>query len=137
MGAWQRSSGRRAAVEALVMPTRLASGVPVLSVEGPIGAVDLVTCRKILDSLLGNRPEVLVIDVRSVVCDDLCLVVLALIRRYAARRGTRLALTASSLPVLARVRRARLADLYPIMEVSPHRGEESTEEESPVPGDAA
>lgn len=132
MGAWQRSSGRRAAVEALVTPTRLASGVPVLLVEGPIGAVDLMACRKLLDGLLGSRPEVLVIDVRSLVCNDLCLVVLALIRRYAARRGTRLALTASSQSLIARLRRARLGDLYPVMKVSPFAGEDL-----PVNGDAA
>ncbi|MDQ1286797.1 MAG: hypothetical protein QG622_362 [Actinomycetota bacterium] len=111
----QRSCGRRAAAESLVVPTRLASGVPVLVVEGRLGSVDLTTCRKVLDDLLSGGPEVVVLDVRGTGRGDLCLVVLALIRRYAARRGARLALTASSRPLLAGVRQARLTGLYPVV----------------------
>lgn len=129
----QGSCGRRVAAESLVVPTRLASGVPVLSVDGQLGTVDLGTCRRLLDDLLAGRPELLLVDVRSATCDDLCLVVLALIRRYAARRGARLALTASSRPLVARVRRSRLADLYPLVRAVPVVAEEP----APVPGDAA
>lgn len=132
MRAAQWSSGRRNAADALVMPTRLASGVPVLAVEGPLGAVDLRTCRMVLDDLLKSAPEVVAVDVNSAMCGNACLVVLALIRRYAARRGVRLVLTVSSRPLIARLRRARLADLYPVIREAPE-----LYPDAPVPGDAA
>jgi hypothetical protein len=115
MGDSGRAGGRRAPAELVVTTSLPAVGVVLITVRGPFGADALATSRQTADDVLALEPTDVVLDLSRARCDATTVPVLALLRRYVARRGVRIGLTSTSRVILAMLRRAGQADHYRVI----------------------
>jgi hypothetical protein len=106
------SGGRRTPATLVVTTSLPAAGVVLITVHGPFGANALSTSRQTADDVLALDPTDVVLDLSRARCDATTVPVLALLRRYAARRGARIGLTSTSRVALAMLRRAGQIDQY-------------------------
>lgn len=109
--------GRPVADEPILSVVRPSAGLAVICVRGRFGATALGACRRLMDDVLALGPTDVVLDLSQARCDVTSVSVLALMRRYTVRRGARFGLTASSRAARALLRRTRLADLFPLVDV--------------------
>jgi anti-anti-sigma regulatory factor len=70
----------------------VADETAVLSLSGRVDLASLPVCRRAVDGLLRNGVQQITVDLQVARFDDESIALLALMRRYAARHGTRLVL---------------------------------------------
>lgn len=110
-----RAIGQRAPARPLVTTSWPAAGVVLITVRGRYGADALTVSRQTADVVLALDPTDVVLDLSRARCDATTVPVLALLRRYAARRGARIGLTSTSRVALAMLRRAGQVDQYRVI----------------------
>jgi anti-anti-sigma factor len=109
------NNGAPAAVNLIgpfTVSTLVIGTAAVLSLAGRVDLATLPACRRAVDDLLQESVELITVDLQVAHFDDESIALLALMRRYAARHGVRLAL-ADIPPHVARVLdRAGVSWLY-------------------------
>jgi anti-anti-sigma factor len=130
------SNGTPATAVNLIGPftvsTLVIGTTAVLSLAGRVDLATLPACRRAVDDLLQERVELITVDLQVAHFDDESITLLALMRRYAARHGARLAL-ADIPPHVARVLdRAGVGWLYrPERKVPEHEVKDTTAQATP------
>jgi len=108
----------RRAVEPIVSVSMLAPGLVKVTVRGPFGSGALAVSRQLADDVLALEPTDVVLDLSRARCDPTTVPVLALLRRYAARRGVRIGVTSTSRVALGLLRRAGQVDQFRVVRLA-------------------
>jgi hypothetical protein len=109
-----RAESRRCG-EPMISLAMLAPGLVKVTVRGAFGSGALAASRQLADDVLALEPAEVVLDLSRAHCDATTVPVLALLRRYAARRNVRLGLTSTSRMALALLRRAGQSELFRVV----------------------